>query len=303
MLTTIELRKRYIIYVRGILSTAIILVGLYNYTTITVSHLITYVFMGLLVASNIVFMAIPAAMYKGLKIHYLVFILDMAFIVIGAYIFTHLDLQFVIAVFLTIFMAALSQSVGFSILIAIVVNAVYIYIKIMMGHSVMTDSTLLNMPFMFVVALHGSYIAEQANDDIREKQQLEKMNVLLTKKATSSIKEVSEVVDFTEQLCDSFKQGVVVLDEDGFVRMFNKAAEKMFGIKKERAVNKPVKDLTALGEVKDAFMALRFGHEEYTAREMQLSGSGEKLKVWTSYVADKEEKPVGILCCVEKWDK
>ena len=302
MLTTIELRKRYVLYVRGILSAAIILVGMYNYTTVTISPVITYAFIALLVASNIVFMLIPAVKYRGLKLHYLVFILDMAFIVIGAYIFTHLDLQFIIAVFLTIFMAAMSQSVGFSILIAVVVNALYIYIKIMMGHSVLSDSTLLNMPFMFVVALHGSYIAEKANEDIREKQQLEKMNVLLTKRATSKTKEVSEIVDFTENLCDSFKQAVIVLDEDGFVRMFNKAAEKIFSINRERTMNKPVKELTALGEVKDAFMALKLGHEEYTAKEIKLGSSGARLRVWTSYVSDKAENPIGILCCAEKMD-
>jgi PAS domain S-box-containing protein len=300
MLTTIELRKRYVIYVRAVLSISIILVGIYNYSSVTVPKPVIWAFIAALIISNLVFQLIPAREYKGIKLHYMVFILDIAFITAGAYIFTHLDLQFIIAVFLTVFMAALSQSVGFSIFIAVVVNAIYIYIKYIMGANVLDENTLLNIPFMFVVALHSSYLAEKANEELKEKSQLEKINLLLTKKLTSKSKEAAEVIDFTRELCDSFKQAIIVLDEDGEVRVFNAAAEKIFGIKKERAIDMPVKALAVLDGVKDAFMALKFGNEEYDGKTVAMKNTGETLRVWTSYIKNSAAEVVGILCCAQR---
>ncbi|HRU38304.1 MAG TPA: PAS domain-containing protein [Candidatus Goldiibacteriota bacterium] len=299
MLTYVEMRKRYVIYIRAILSLAICLVAIYNLSLGIRNFAAGIVFLILLVASNFVFMALPARLFKGIKLHYLVFVLDMFFIIVGAHIFTNLELQFILAVFLTIFMAALSQSVGLSMLIAVVVNSVYIYIMYITGGEVLNEVSLLNLPFIFVVALHSSYLAEKSNEETKEKMQLEKINVLLTRKITSKSRELSEVSGFTECLCDSFRKAVIILDTEGNVRFFNSRAEKIFGISREVAVNRPVSELTALGSLKEAFMEVKFGSGDFESKEMAVR-PGMSMKVTAGFIRDKAGSEIGILCYSEE---
>ena len=301
MYSAIEMRKRYIIYVRAILTLTLILIGLYNNEIIRTSPVLTITYLTILVASNFVFMYIPSKRFRGIRLHYIIFILDIALIVIGAFIFTNLNIQFLLAIFLTLFISALGRSVKMSILVAVVVNAVYLYISYLTvneGATFISDNSLLNIPFMFVVALHGSYLAEKSDSEIKEKLELDKINVLLTKQMTSKSKEIESMASFTESLCESFLEAVIILDSEGFIRVFNGSAEKIFGIHKSRAVGSPVKDLSALGEIKNAIMDLQFKQIVTDDREIEMkTGTGvRKINISISLITDKADQEIGILC-------
>ena len=100
MYSAIEMRKRYIIYVRAILTFILLLMGLYNHEIIRTSPLLTITYLAILIASNFVFMFIPSRRFRGIRLHYFIFILDIALIVIGAFIFTNLNIQFLLAIFI-----------------------------------------------------------------------------------------------------------------------------------------------------------------------------------------------------------
>lgn len=300
MLTSIETRKRQLIYIRAMLCLCLVLIGLYNVNYNEISMTAGFVFLAVLIASNFIFIALPARLYRGIRLHYLVFIVDISFVIAGAHIFTGLNIEFIIAVFLALFISALSQSLGFSFLIAVVVNAVYLYIKYISGAEGLTDADFLNLPFIFIVAMHSSYLAEKTNDYTREKLQLEKINLLLTRKFTDKSKELTGTLDFTARLMDGFKSAVIFLDAAGIVRMINKKAAETFGLLPEKTVNSAIKDLPQLGEIREAFMALKFKGEELAGEDMKLSGKEEKFRVSTSFVRDGSEEIIGMLCNAEE---
>ena len=155
------MNKKYIIYVRSLLTLSLLIVGSYNYEIVAERFDAAVFYVCVLLLSNAAVMFLPKKMFRGVKVHYFIFVLDMALIITGCYILTTLDLPFLIAVFLAVFMAALSQSVKMSVLIAVVVNAVYVYTKTYAAGEVFDETAMLNIPFVFVVALHGSFMAER----------------------------------------------------------------------------------------------------------------------------------------------
>ncbi len=304
MLTSIEMRKRYVIYVRAILSLTIVLVALYNYSVFEIPVVPAIIYMVLLVLSNFGFMFVPAGLYKGIKLHYLVFLLDLAFLVVGAFIFTQMNLTFLIAIFLTIFISSLSQSVGLSLVVALVVDAVYIYIMYITGglnYSLMNDRALLNLPFMLIVALHSSYLAEKANEELSERGALEKINVLLTKKIISKSEQINAVTQFNDYFCDSFKNAVIILNDEGAVKMFNKSAERVFGLKQAAVLNTPVKDLEIPRQLKECIMNLQFKKQESDDVKMSIGeGAVKKIAATTTFIKNSRAEIIGILCSVRE---
>ena len=304
MLTAIEMRKRYLIYIRAMLSLTILLVAIYNYTTADISVTAGLIYVVVLLLSNVFYMFLPAKMYKGIRLHYLVFLMDLAFLVIASYIFTQTNLVFIVLVFLTVFIAALSQSVGLSLVIALVVNMLYIFINSMQsieGYSLLDDRALLNIPFIFIVALHSSYLAEKANEVLLDRQNLEKINLVLTKKVISRRKENTGLIKFTEGLLNGFKFGVLLLDVDGIVEIVNKTAGAMLGLDPQKTVGLAVKDINLANEVKDAIMNLQFKKQETS--ELMISIGQSTCSVSVSFMSNEYGETAGILCTFRKVEK
>src|ERR1035437_218589 len=300
MHTVIEMRKRYLIYIRALLSLTILLVAIYNYTTTVISLSAGLVYIIALLLSNVFYMALPAKLYKGIKLHYLVFLMDLAFLVIASYIFTQMNLIFIVLVFLTVFISALSQSVGLSLVIAIVVNTLYLFISTMQGsagYNFLDDRALMNIPFIFIVALHSSYLAEKANEVLLDRTNLEKINLVLTKKVISRREENAGLVLFTESLLNGFKFGVLLLDPDGIVHIVNKTAGEILGLEPKRTVGLAVKDINIPQEVKDAIMNLQFkgqGTNDTVINSCAVS---------VSFMTSETGEAAGILCTFRRTEK
>ncbi len=301
MLTVIEMRKRYIVYIRAMLSLTILIAAVYNYSSLGKPVLSGLVYISLLLLSNVVFLLLPARMYKGIRLHYLVFLLDISFLVIASFIFTHMDLVFIVLVFLTVFMSALSQSVALSLIIALVVNSLYIFMISQQGaagNNFWDDKALLNIPFIFIVALHSSYLAEKANDLILDRKNLEKINRVLTKKVMSRRQENTGLIMFTEALLNGFKFGVLMLDPEGMVQIVNSAAGTMLGLAPAKTVGMAVKDISIPNEVKDAIMNIQFKGAETNEAPVEC-GAGT-LAVSVSFMRSVSGETAGILCTFRK---
>ncbi|PKL90804.1 MAG: hypothetical protein CVV21_11010 [Candidatus Goldiibacteriota bacterium HGW-Goldbacteria-1] len=292
--------KRNIIYIRAILSLSIVLLALYNYEVIAEDPVVSIVFIVLIALSNFLFISIPASNYAGVRLHYLIFMMDISFIVISSHIYSQLDIQFVLAVFLTIFMAALSQSVKLSILIAIVVNAVYLYIRYISGgegYNLFSEKTLLNIPFIFIVALHSSYLAEKANVELKEKEELEKEKNFLNGEILMKTTELGMVKEFAHDLCGSFNEAVVIFDVSGNLRLANEKAYKILGMKTHTAFNTPFSGLEIPAAVKEIIMKLTFSSETSNDLQVPLSeGNSEMaLIVNCTFIRNRTQQKIGIL--------
>ncbi|HMB01936.1 MAG TPA: hypothetical protein VKS21_13200 [Spirochaetota bacterium] len=227
----------------------------------------------------------------------------MAFIIAGAYIFTSLDIQLIMAIFLTIFIAALSRSTGFSLLIALVVNAVYLYITVAAGGEgpgLMNDKILLNIPFIFIIALHSSYLAEKGEEENREKINLDKINILLTKKATGKSREMSALIDFTENIFDSLTFAFIIFDTGGRVKIFNEKAEQLTGINKKRAEEAPINSLSALGGIRDVIMDVKFKKNEVKGRKASGGVKKREFIIDAGIIKGKSGNETGIFCIINE---
>lgn len=304
MFTVIEMRKRYLIYIRAMLSLIILLIAIYHYTTADISVFAGFFYVVSLLLSNAVFIFLPARLYKGIKLHYLVFLMDLAFIVIAAFIFTRMDLTFIVLIFLTVFISALSQSVGLSLVIAVVVNSMYIFFNSLQNpgaYNLLTDTALLNLPFIFVVALHSSYLAEKANEVLLDRQNLEKINLVLTKKVISRRQENTGLINFTECLLNGFKFGVLMLDAEGIVQIVNKTAAAIIGLDPKKTVGFAVKDINIPQTIKDAIMNLQFKGQEINEAPIDMGGYACLVSV--SFITSDSGEAAGILCTLKKADK
>jgi PAS domain-containing protein len=262
--------------------------------------LISLMFLVFVVISNVIFILLPGAFFKDPRLHYAIFFIDLATVLIGSYLFTTLDVNLILAIFLTILMSAMARSVGSSFLIALASNALYIYITFAFsGRTNMADSPVFfNMPYIFIVALHASFLAEKNSEDIREKSELEKIGKFLSQKAISAREQMISVADFFEDIIQSFKYGIIILDNDGNVRIFNSGCEKMFSVKSSRAESESLVDLDFLGGIKEAIMNFKFnGVEIY---EKKVSAIRKEYLVTISSISAKTGSSSGILCVVKE---
>jgi PAS domain-containing protein len=296
--------KKYLNYIRVVLSLSLILAWFYSFDFILKNLNFSIIFIFLLIISNVIFILLPTKFYAGVKINYIIFILDMAFIIIGAQLFTINDLRFIICVFLAVFISAISQSVNMSILIAVVVDAIYFFLntEIAGGKELPYEIIILNLPFIFIVSVHSSFIAEKANEEVIKRKEIERMNELLTKGVITKSRKLSDVTDFLDDLSESFFDALVVLDIEGVVKIFNSAAEKMLGIKKSQAINSPLKDLSGLSAAKDIIMKLRFENKITRDEIIDVGYNNNSIKVnaTATFIKNKEGVNIGILLLLRK---
>ncbi len=298
--------KKNLNYIRIVLSISLIVAWVYSFDFLLKNLLFAVIFILLLIISNFIFIMLPAKFYSGVKINYIVFIVDMAFIIIGAQLFTVNDLRFIVCIFLAIFISALAQSVNLSIVIAIVVDALYFFINTELSgmKALPYEMILLNLPFIFIVSVHSSFIAEKANEEVMKRKEIERMNELLTKGVISKSRKLSDITDFLDDLSESFLEALIVLDIEGVVKIFNTAAEKMFNITRSKAVNSPLKDLAGLSAAKDIIMKLRF-ENKITKDELIDAGYNDKsIKVYATatFIKNKEGNNIGILLLLRKME-
>ncbi|MFP4466197.1 MAG: hypothetical protein ACLFP1_04025 [Candidatus Goldiibacteriota bacterium] len=289
--------KKQINYIRSVLSLSILVIVFYNYNIILENPAAAAVYIGIVAASNVFFLFLKPEKFLNLKMHYLIFITDLSLIILCVHIFTVVKIDFVIAIFLTVFISALASSVKLSIATAVVVNTIYLYIVFLNragAENFLESQAILNIPFIFIVALHSSFLAEQAALEVRQKISLEKMNTFLKKEIKGKDKEISAVQKFTEELCDSFAGAVIILNIKGFVKIFNDTAEKTLNIKASRVLEKSLSEIPIGAELKDIILKPVYGDEEIIKDNIMINE--ERRRIDVTFVKDKEGKKTGILC-------
>ena len=302
----VDTRKRNIIYIRAILSLIITLLGVYKLSYIITSAQYVGVYILVLVASNFVFIALPVRLFEGTRMHYIIFMMDIVFISLGAYWLASLDFFFFMMIFVTIFISAIGQSVKLSILVAVVVNVFYFYIKNMMAQSSGAESAgqsiLLNVPFLFMVALHSSYLAEKTSEDIEGMNRLRKSNQTLTGRVNDMNADMAEREEYEGRIFDSFREGVIILDEKGLIKQFNRKCETIFDVKRARVMNVFYMEAHELGDVVTLLSVIKKKKQVSFEKEITVNIRGEEkhLVAGTAYIKDREDNVQGYLCTLRQ---
>ena len=239
-----------------------------------------------------------------MALYYLVFILDIIFISLGAYWLAYLDFIFFMAIFITLFMCALSKNMALSFLIALVINVLYFYIKHMTAGGdfdiVRQSDILLNIPFLFIVAVYGSYLAERSEEELRESNALKSANRELSGRVKDMGRENEFLMSYMENTYDSFRMGIIVIDNYGVIRHFNGRCEAIFGVRRGRIMNYNYKEAQPLGYMVKIIGELILKNQESFDRVVQIEADGKNREfiVNTSRVRDKSGAVHGFLCVI-----
>jgi len=107
------------------------------------------------------------------------------------------------------------------------------------------------------------------------------------------VREKIVIANRLEAVVDSVYEGVMAMDEQGFVTNFNLSAERMFGIKREHVVGKIVQDVFGDSMLIDALKA----GKGFKAREYLVNFQGKKLHFWITAkpIKSDQKDSVGIV--------
>ncbi len=290
--------KKNLNYIRSILSFCLILIGIYNYDFLLKNPFESSIYFLGLILSNIILIYLPQHFFKNIKFHYIIFLMDIAFIIIGITIFNQADISFLIAIFLALFMAALSKSSGLSLLIAIIVNIIYIYLKIgsQISFEVLNESFLLNLPFIFIVSLHSTYLAEKVDEEVKEKMQLEKINKFLFNKKKIISDEYFEFSDFISVLLDNINSGIIFLDEKGIIRVFSRKCEEILNIKESQVIDRPLNESKLPEEIVNKILDLKFKKSICKNEKINIKKLNKDIILNLNFITEQEQKDSDIIC-------
>ncbi|MFP4465615.1 MAG: hypothetical protein ACLFP1_01025 [Candidatus Goldiibacteriota bacterium] len=298
--------KKTIIYIRALLSTVLILLAAYHHDVIMTDASYIIFFVIILISSNFIFIALPDRLYSGMTLHYIIFIVDIIFVSLGAYWLANLDFMFMMVIFLTIFMSALSRSVKMSVLIAIVVNLVYLYATAHISggglNYLIENNLLLNIPFLFIVAFHGSYMAEKSETETEEKNRLQKSNIELAGKVKKAGDGIKETADFAENVYDAFLTGVIIMDNAGRVLFFNRYCEKLFNTRRSKIINLKLSFLKGAEELEFLYDGYRLKKHSGEHKNIVIEGGGLRKNVSAEIVMikDKDGNEAGSLAVLRQ---
>jgi len=296
-------RKKNLVYLRAVISLVIMLIAAYHHEKVLAGGYVP-LYLLFVIAANFIFIFIPDKFYEGVKLQYIVFVLDLLIMVLGAYYLTDMDFSVLVAIFLTVFASALSRSLSASIGIAVVMNALYLYFKFSVSETgfegLVREMSFLNMPLIFLAAVHSSYLAEKAEEDAKAAERLQKANAVLLDKAKRAGEDMEELINFTSRVYDSFREAVIITDSSGAIKAFNTAAESMFCQRRSKAVNMNYADLESIKPLHDIFDALKF--RKKTAEQLDIKAAdGGTIKNYTvnsSYIQDRDDTVLGMLVTV-----
>jgi PAS domain S-box-containing protein len=303
---SVEIRKKNIIWIRVILTLIIILLAIYNIFDIIESKQYIFFYLFVLILSNIFFIFLPIKFFEGTKILYVIFVMDIIFISLAAYWLAFLDFQFFIMIFLTVFVSALGQSVYLSLVIAFVIDFIYVYLKITGGGSglniLLEQDILLNLPFIFIVALYGSYLAEKAQQDLLEKEKLEIANKALSQKIKDIDIEKDNITEIINNIFNSFREGIIIIDNDGLIIFFNSKCETLFNLHKSKVINVNYTEIEALGDVQKILYEIHYKKLPSFDKkiEIQVGGIKKSIIVNTANIKDKNGNVYGALCVLRQ---
>lgn len=297
------LRKKNLNWIRAVLTFIILLLGIYNIFDIIESKQYIFFYFFILLLSNVIFILLPVTFFEGTKINYIVFILDIIFISLAAYWLAYLDFQFFILLFLTVFMCALGQSVILSLVIGFVVDFIYVYLKMNSGINVFSEQDiLLNLPFIFIVAFYGSYLAEKAQEDLLEKEKLEAVNKTLSQKVHDIDVEKETIINFVNNIYNSFREGIIIIDNDGLIQFFNSRCETIFNFHSSKVINMHYTDIEVFGDLQKVLYEIH--NKKLPAFdkmiEIQAAGVKKNILVNTTNIKDKNGNVYGSLCVIRQ---
>jgi PAS domain-containing protein len=190
------------------------------------------VYVGLLALSFVPFYYWDEDRFKSVRLQYLVFAMDLVFLLGALYLFDGFDTQILIMMFLTFFISALSQSIGRSLVVAVMVTAVYVDLLYNKNpdFNYLDPFFLLACALIFVVAIHSGYLAYRTVQEEKDMVLLAQRIDALTEKVQKGDQATLEYAGLLKNVLDGLPLGALAVSTDGYVIFANAKVSKLLDL-------------------------------------------------------------------------
>ncbi|HUO58737.1 MAG TPA: PAS domain-containing protein [bacterium] len=177
--------------------------------------------------------------FEQVHFQYGVFSMDFLFLLGGLYLFDHFETNLLIITFLTFFISAISQSIGRSIVVAIAVIGMYLYLNYYKSDVFnYTDPfLLLSCALLFVVAIHSGYMAYRTVQEEKEIAELAKKAALLTEKVRQGDQAALDYAATLKNVLDSLPIGAMAVSVEGNIIFVNARVGKILDVNPKSLTN------------------------------------------------------------------
>jgi PAS domain S-box-containing protein len=209
----------------------------------------TFKIVGLYLISNLLLIMLPSRFFSSSSVTGAMLVADVVFVSACIYFSGNASGDLYLLYFLAIFMAALSRDLRTTVIAAVAVSAVYLWVSSssMGGSEIFSSGFLLRVPLFFVTAFFAGFLASQARqreaEQRRNRQVTMELSQELEKTKQQEEKTLHEYHDFVfhhENVMSSIHSGICVVNNQGMVTMFNKEAERITGLSAPEVTGKPV---------------------------------------------------------------
>jgi two-component system nitrogen regulation sensor histidine kinase GlnL len=257
--------------------------------------------------SNIVLIALPARHFKSPLLTGSMLIADVVFVSSCIYLTHDSGGDLYLLYFLAIFMAALSRDLKTTVVAAVVVSTVYLWVTTnSLGlQYVLSSSFLLRVPLFFVTSFFAGFLANQArqreveqrnarNTASRLEQQLEETR----RNEQETLGKYRDLYIHHQNIMASINSGIVVVDGNGTVTILNREAERIVGVDSLEVVGKPASRFSVLKPIADSLAAAQAqGRLSASEEATLLTGEGHTILVGftTSLLRDQRNVVIGAI--------
>jgi PAS domain-containing protein len=246
--------------------------------------------------------------FHKVRFQYIVFSMDLVILLGGLYLFNHLESNLLILIFLTLFMSALSQSVGRSIFVAMAVVALYVYLVYYKSDvfNYMDPNLLISCVLLFVVSIHAGYLAYRTVQDESETLELVRRANLLSEKVKEGNQLAIEYAATLKNVMDTLPIGALAVSIEGYVFFVNARVGKILDLNpkvltnlylfKENALleigERMAQALKDRKELKREYMDIQWNNQPRRFRLDSSPGTTPSGRVWgTLFLLQEAQKP------------
>jgi len=259
---------------------------------------------GVLALSFVPFFFLTEERLGRVRFQYIFFTMDLVLLLGTLYIVGGLTTPILLCVFLTLFMSALSQSIGRSIAVAFAVIGLFYYLSFLENpHFQPLDPFFLLICALHqTVAVHSGYLAYRAVEEEKELVQLARKATFLTEKVKEAGQAGQEYAMTFKKVLDSLPLGAIAISPDGVILLVNASVGKILGVNIRAITNMSILKKGPLQEVGERMaQALRDKQEikrEYL--DMVWDGKPKRFRLDSTFGKGSNGETWGMLFLVQE---
>jgi two-component system sensor histidine kinase PilS (NtrC family) len=257
--------------------------------------------------SNILLTALPPRYFSSPLLIGTMLVADVVFVSACIYFSGTASGDTYLLYFLAILMAALTRDLKTTVIVAVTISAVYLWVSVSSGggREIASPQFLLRIPLFFVTAFFSGFLANQARN-----RELERRKAKL---ATSELKQQLRETKRLEQetltkyrylylhhrnIMASINSGILVVNTEGVITTFNREAEHITGLPSSDVLGKQAARYTRLHPLTDRLAEAYSMGRLYTSEEAVLqTGNGGPMPIGytTSLLRDQNNEVTGAI--------